>query len=239
MDSPLSCSWARGVELGMSRYHLIGALILGAGTTTANAQEPTAAAATSQRSVAEREAEASTTVALTRALDERLTVWQSGNRRVYVRHCRSSRVDCRARLVAFARILTAAGYRHGVDPFLLAAMALRESGLNPFAEGQAGERGIVQLHPRGVGSRVRFVRSEGYRQRCERREDACQGEVVEEGAAHVASAITRCGTVEAGLGAYNSGVCQVTAYSERVLESRVELLKLAKADVSRTRALLD
>jgi len=110
---------------------------------------------------------------------------------------------------------------------------------NPFAEGSAGERGIVQLHPRGVGSRVRFVRSEAYRRRCENQADACQGEVIDEGAAHVASAIARCGTVEAGLGAYNSGVCQVTSYSQRVLESRVELLQLAKADIRPERALLD
>jgi hypothetical protein len=224
----------------MLRFHLFVLIGLLVATSGAEAQDDgQAIPATDERSVEEREAEAATAVALARALDERLTVWQAGDRRVYVRHCRSSRVDCRARLVAFARILTSAGYQHGVDPFLLAAMALRESGLNPFAEGSLGERGIVQLHPRGVGSRVRFVRSEGYRRRCERREDACQGEVVDEGAAHVASAIERCGTVEAGLGAYNSGVCQVTAYSERVLESRIELLRLAKADIRPDRALLD
>lgn len=224
----------------MLRFHVFVLMILLGTVAGAEAQDdgqPIPAA--DERSIEEREAEAATAVALARALDERLTVWQAGDRRVYVSHCRGARVDCRARLVAFARILTSAGYRHGVDPFLLAAMALRESGLNPFAEGGLGERGIVQLHPRGVGSRVRFVRSEGYRRRCERREDACQGEVVDEGAAHVASAIERCGTVEAGLGAYNSGICQVTAYSERVLASRVELLRLAKADIRPERALLD
>ena len=224
----------------MLRFHLyVLSAALCVVATSVDAQESEEPSAVDERSIEEREAEAATAVALARALDERLTVWQAGDRRVYVRHCRSSRVDCRARLVAFAGILTSAGYRHGVDPFLLAGIALRESGLNPFAEGLAGERGIVQLHPRGVGSRVRFVRSEGYRRRCERQEDACQGEVVEEGAAHVASAIQRCGTVEAGLGAYNSGVCQVTAYSERVLEARVELLRLAKADIRPERALLD
>ena len=96
-----------------------------------------------------------TALALARALDARLTVWRSGGRRVYVGHCRRARVACRARVVALARVRARAGVRHDVDPFLLAAMALRESGLNPFAEGAAGERGIVQLHPRGVGSRVR------------------------------------------------------------------------------------
>ncbi|MEM9070941.1 MAG: transglycosylase SLT domain-containing protein [Myxococcota bacterium] len=171
-------------------------------------------------------------IALARALDARLTVWQAGERRVYVRHCRNARVDCRARVVALSRLISESAHRHQVDPFLVAAMALRESGLNPFAEGSVGERGIVQLHPRGVGSRVRFVRSEGYRRRCERRPDACQAEVIEAGASHVASAMERCGSVPEALGAYNTGVCQETGYSRRVLEERENLLRLAKARVS-------
>ncbi len=170
--------------------------------------------------------------ALARALEARLTVWEHSDRRVYVWHCRHARVDCRARVVAIARIIAESAHRHGVDPFLMAAIALRESGLNPFAEGGAGERGIVQLHPRGVGSRVRFVRSEAYRRRCERRPDACQAEVVEAGVRHVASAIARCGSVAEGLGAYNSGVCQETGYSRRVLEERESLLRLAKRTAS-------
>ncbi|MBX3247362.1 MAG: transglycosylase SLT domain-containing protein [Myxococcales bacterium] len=173
-----------------------------------------------------------TALALARALDARLTVWSSGGRRVYVHHCRRAQVSCRARVVALARVLAQIGTDRGVDPFLLAAMALRESGLNPFAEGSAGERGIVQLHPRGVGSRVRFVQSEGYRARCARTPTACQEEVVDAGAQLMANAMTRCGTVADALGAYNSGVCQTTAYSRRVLEEREQLLTLAKAGVS-------
>ena len=169
-------------------------------------------------------------IALARALDERLTVWQGNNRRVYVSHCRHARSGCRARLVAFARLIVEAAQRHEVDPFLVAAMALRESGLNPFAEGGIGERGIVQLHPRGVGSRVRFVQSEGYRRRCERDPGACQEEVLDVGARLIAASIQRCGSVEEGLGCYNTGVCQSTRYGERVLEERANLLHLAKAD---------
>lgn len=178
-------------------------------------------------------------VSLVRALDERLTVWSHGRRRVYVRHCRHSRAGCRARLVAFSRIIADAADRHAVDPFMVAAMALKESGLNPFAEGGAGERGIVQLHPRGVGYHVRFVRSEGYRRRCERRPGACQDEVIEAGTNLVANAIERCGSVRAGLGCYNTGVCQVTSYGERVLDERQNLLRMAKADVSAATLLVD
>ena len=178
------------------------------------------------------EAARESAVALARALERRLTVWERGNRRIYVWHCRSARVECRARVVAMAQLITQASWRHSVDPFLVAAMALRESGLNPFAEGSIGERGIVQLHPRGIGSRVRFVRSEAYRRRCERRPDACQGEVVDAGAEHVSAAIARCGSIPEGLGAYNTGVCQETGYSRRVLEERSNLLRLAKQAVS-------
>ncbi|MCB9615459.1 MAG: transglycosylase SLT domain-containing protein [Sandaracinus sp.] len=179
-----------------------------------------------------------TALALARALDARLTVWRNGSRQVYVRHCRSARVSCRARVVALARVLARAGVRHGVDPFLLAAMALRESGLNPFAEGAAGERGIVQLHPRGVGSHVRFVRSEGYRQRCSRAADACQEEVVEAGARLVAASMARCGGMREALGAYNSGVCQATSYGDRVLEERASLVAMAKQGLSAREARL-
>ncbi|MEM1416385.1 MAG: transglycosylase SLT domain-containing protein [Myxococcota bacterium] len=170
-------------------------------------------------------------VALARALDERLTVWRSRTRRVYAAHCRHARVGCRARIVAFARLLSEAGRRHGVDPFLLAAMAMKETGFNPFATGGIGERGLVQLHPRGVGSRVRFVRNESYRRYCARRADACQGEVIEAGAELIASTTRTCGNIPDGLGRYNSGICQTTRYSERVLAERQRLLTLAKADV--------
>lgn len=181
-----------------------------------------------------------TAVALARALEARLTVWQRRSGPVYVWHCRQARVDCRARLVAFARLIAVAAVEHGVDPFLVAAMALKESGLNPFAEGSAGERGIVQLHPRGIGSRVRFVRNDRYRERCERRPDACQGEVLAAGAEHIADAMARCETVLEALGAYNSGHCIETPYGNRVMEERENLLRLAKAGVSaQTAALVD
>ena len=168
-------------------------------------------------------------VAVARALDERLTIWRRPDgRRVYVHHCRQGRVDCRERVVAIAAVFARSGRAHGVDPFLLAAVAMRESGLNPFAEGGVGERGIVQLHPLGAGSRVRFVRSDAHRRRCARRPDACQDEVLDAGANLLSRALRRCGSVAEALGAYNTGVCQETSYSRRVLEERQRLLQLAK-----------
>jgi membrane-bound lytic murein transglycosylase MltF len=117
-----------------------------------------------------------------------------------------------------------------IDPFLLAAVAVRESGMNPLAAGAAGERGIVQLHPRVTGARVLFVRSESYRHYCEHQPGVCQDEVLEAGARLLARSIDHCGSVRDALGAYNRGECGETDYSRRVMSERQHLLRLAKAD---------
>jgi membrane-bound lytic murein transglycosylase MltF len=149
---------------------------------------------------------------------------------VYVRHCRSAREGCASRVATFARLIGDASRRHTIDPFLLAAVAVRESGMNPLAAGAAGERGIVQLHPRGPGAGIRFVRSEGYRRHCERQPGVCQEEVLQAGAQLLSRSIDRCGTVREALGAYNRGSCGETDYSRRVMNERQRLLRLAKAD---------
>lgn len=159
------------------------------------------------------------------AFDHRLTVWTTPHgRRVHIGHCRFAKGGCEARLRAFAEVITDAAARNNLDPLLLAAVAVRESGLNPAALGAAGERGIVQLHPQGAGSRVRYVRDENYRTRCLRRTDACQNEVVAVGATLLSEAIEHCGGLEAGLGMYNAGVCDPGRdYVRRVLAERERL----------------
>jgi len=173
------------------------------------------------------------TLSLARALEARVTVWRTptGNA-VHVNHCRTTRDGCRARIVAFARWIVDVAREHLIDPFVLAAMAVRESGLDPFAMGPAGELGLLQLHPQGIGHAARFVRSEGYRTRCRREPGACQREVLEIGASHLREAIDHCGSLEAGLGAYNSGECRETAYTRRVMRERAGLLDLAKGQPS-------
>lgn len=164
-----------------------------------------------------------------RALSRRLTVWtRPGGVATYVSHCRRAVEGCPARVAAISQYISEVAQRHAIDPFVLAAMAMRESGLDPFVEGAAGERGIVQLHPRGIGGRVRFVRSEAYRNRCRRLAGACQREILEAGATHLTEAIERCSGLSEGLGAYNRGVCGETSYSRRVLRERARLLTLIK-----------
>jgi hypothetical protein len=170
--------------------------------------------------------------ALGRALLRRMTVWapEGSGRAHFVRHCRNARGGCRRRVEVFTRLIDDAARRHELDPFLLAAVAVRESGLDPLAEGGAGERGIVQLHPRGVGSRVPFVRSEAYRRRCARQAHVCQREILEAGAGLLARSIVACDGVREGLGMYNRGECGATRYTEHVMRERQRLLILAKTD---------
>lgn len=165
---------------------------------------------------------------LEQALVERLTVWtRPDGARVYVRHCRGVSAGCEARIRAFAVLLEGAAGRHGLDPFVLASIAVRESGLDPSAVGAVGEAGIVQLHPRGAGRRVAFVQSAAFRDRCVRRPDACQAAVVELGAGLLAKSIARCGSLEAGLGMYNAGECDPgRPYVRRVLAELERLRRL-------------
>src|SRR5690348_2167826 len=71
---------------------------------------------------------------LTQALEARITVYRNPNGRVvHVRHCRASPQGCRARVAQLARWIVEVSTEREVDPWVLAAMAVRESGLNPFA----------------------------------------------------------------------------------------------------------
>jgi hypothetical protein len=166
---------------------------------------------------------------LRRALEERITVYRNPNGRVvHVRHCRAAPQGCRARVAQLATWIWEVSQANQIDPWVLAAMAVRESGLNPFAIGRAGERGVVQIHPQGGHARgVNFIRSEGYRRRCARSPGACQREILEVGARHLRDWLRRCGTLEDGLGGYNRGVCGATDYTVRVLRERDRLLRLS------------
>jgi hypothetical protein len=129
----------------------------------------------------------------------------------------------------FAAMLTDAASRHDLDPFLLAAIAMRESTYNPAAIGRAREAGIVQLHPRGEGHDIRFVQDRAYRERCLAFVDACQEEVVERAAESIARSIERCGSLPRALGRYASGSCdRASSYAEHVFEERDRLREAAQ-----------
>jgi hypothetical protein len=228
------CTSARGPRQRRRRIGLLlGAVTTGIALATVVSPAPATHAQETRpdpmpEQAASNEAPDETVQALERALEGRMTVWRTSARTIYVRHCRDAREGCEERLGTFARMIGDAAERHTLDPFLLAAVAVRESALDPEAAGAAGERGIVQLHPRGSGARVRYVRSESYRRSCARRPGACQEEVLDVGARLLARNIERCGGVREALGAYNRGECGETDYARGVMSERQRLLRLVK-----------
>lgn len=173
------------------------------------------------------------------ALERRLTVWvRPDGTRVHVKHC--EQVGCTERVHAITEMLEGAARVHDVDASLLAAMALRESGLNPGAVGAAGERGVLQLHPKGKGARLRFFRSEPYRKRCMMRPDGCQKEIIDKGAELLSRSLSRCESLEGALGMYQSGRCNgARPYVGRVLAVQAKLLDDQKPTQSSSVALSD
>jgi hypothetical protein len=138
-------------------------------------------------------------------------------------HCRQASEGCDRRLTEFAHYLIDAGEKNGIDPWLLAAMAFRESGMNPFVVGAVGELGILQLHPKNPKVKsVRFVRDQYYRQRCRKEAGACQREVVDRAAEILARSMDMCGgDLYLALGAYNTGKCGGNrTYANRIIVER-------------------
>lgn len=165
---------------------------------------------------------------LSRAMQATLALHHgdSGSGPKFVRHCRDATSGCAARLEAFSGYFAEAGVRYNVDPWLLAAMAFRESSLNPFATGALGERGLLQIHPKSPwGRQVRFVKDSDFRQRCLRQTGACQRELIQRATDLLARSLRLCdGDLVAALGSYNTGRCGGNPdYARKVLETRNEL----------------
>jgi hypothetical protein len=158
-------------------------------------------------------------LALHAALLERVAVWRRSDGPVYVSHCRRASEGCTRRIGAFARMFVSVGSRYRIDPYLIAAMAMRESGLNPDARGSIGEFGLLQLHPySAAGMRARMV--------CKRAPSDCTRAIVDEATRHLAAQIARCGNLERALTAYNRGVCRAPDGDDRY--ARQVLRELAR-----------
>lgn len=145
-------------------------------------------------------------------------------------HCRKSVEGCAARLKAFEGYFhdATAGKEYANDPWLLAAMAFKESGMNPFAVGGANEMGLLQIHPKNKHAKgLKFHGSEKYRTACRKQVGACQEEIVTAAVAVLESSIAKCGgDVAKGLGMYNTGHCtDEIFYVKKVLKIRAELLE--------------
>jgi len=174
--------------------------------------------------------------ALSAALQERISVGRDRDgRTIPAKHCRDADEGCDRRLLAFAEYMTEVGEARGLDPWLLGAMALRESTLNPFQRGAIGELGILQINPRRADAKqVRFMRDASYRKTCESTPGACQREIVEHAAHILGQALDACrGRLGAALGAYNTGRCGGnTDYTRKVLRERNALRAAARAQAA-------
>lgn len=184
-----------------------------------------------ERSQAESGNDRDTVYQLSQAMRARIAVsYTKTGRTIPAYHCRHAPEGCETRLSTFAQYLVEAGTQHGIDPWLMAAMAFKESGFNPFALGSLGELGILQINPgRRDAKQVRFIRDEWYRRRCRKEPGACQREVVDHAAQLLKRSLNRCESdVKDALGLYNTGRCGGNdRYAKRILEERQELLKAA------------
>jgi soluble lytic murein transglycosylase-like protein len=96
------------------------------------------------------------------------------------------------RELPFGALIVATARRHGVPAALLAALVWQESGFRPTVRSPAGARGLTQLMPgtaRDLG--VRRVLD--------------PAENLDGGARYLKALLTRFGTVELALAAYNAG----------------------------------
>jgi len=170
---------------------------------------------------------------LASALAQRVTLEMPSGDRVPVGHCRRAPHGCKSRVGALASYFIDAGARFQVDPWVLAAIAVKESALHPFAVGAIGERGVMQINPRRrylPRPIRRFFDRADHRSSCQRRLGACQEAFVEYGAQILSRALERCGDLQGALTAYNTGRCEVPGhrYAERVLRERDLLMTIAK-----------
>lgn len=137
---------------------------------------------------------------------------------VMVGHCKAAQDGCEQRISRYAAWFMQAARAHAVDPWLLAAMAVRESGLNPNVVGAVGEFGVMQLHPKSPWGRVA-------KKRCQKAA-SCTEVVIDVAAELVARYMRLCSTETKALGAYNSGACLDNGYAKRVLREREQLKKI-------------
>ena len=105
--------------------------------------------------------------------------------------------------------LAKAARESGLEPSLVAAIALQESGFNPLAVSAAGARGLLQVMP-AVGAEL--ARSAGLRQF--NADDLFDPEInAKLGAAHFREYLRRFGSVPRALAAYNAGPARVERWT--------------------------
>ncbi|MBK8583324.1 MAG: hypothetical protein IPL86_16345, partial [Flavobacteriales bacterium] len=98
---------------------------------------------------------------------------------------------------------------------MLSAIALHESGLNPFAQGQVGKLGSRGRTLGAWAGRCVSSKTSATATPMQKEPGACQKEVIDQAATPLATATKTCGSVERALGYYNTGRCQKNGYGAR------------------------
>lgn len=132
---------------------------------------------------------------------------------------------CLAELAHYAEAFVAAGERHDLDPWLLAALSYHESRWIADATGPVEERGIFQIHPARREARDLAVFDDLAWLGCRARVGQCQGPVIEVAASILRRALDKTGEIEAALSLYQRG--RVTesgrAYGRKVIRTAEKL----------------
>jgi soluble lytic murein transglycosylase-like protein len=109
---------------------------------------------------------------------------------------------------AFDPLIAQAAVQHGLDPFVLRALLVVESRLDPVARNRrSGALGLAQLTPGGRAAVARLRAARGLPGRFTAADalDPCQA--VFAAAEVLAHQVARCGSLARGLEAYNTGAC--------------------------------
>jgi hypothetical protein len=147
-----------------------------------------------------------------------VTVWITpAGQPMYVSHFRKASHGAEDRALELAANFTFAEYVSGVDRYLLAALAYRESGFDQHAIGAQGEFSVMQLHPRSVAGRETARFCKAHAAQCERAAVLAAARVLAQGRA-------RCGSDALALGYYRSGDCVAGPGARRVLEVRDQMV---------------
>jgi hypothetical protein len=156
---------------------------------------------------------------LAKAILLMVTVWitPSGDH-IYAPHFRSAPEGPQNRALDLAADFTFAEKVTGVDRYLLAALAFRESAFDANAIGEQNEFTIMQLHPRSkVGRSTAEFCKLGIQ---------CERVAVLAAAQILAIGIKQCGNEASTLGFYRTGHCIAGPGAKRVLEVRALMLEL-------------
>lgn len=134
----------------------------------------------------------------------------------FARHCRHAPGGCERWIARVALDMRMAAAHWEVSPWTMAAIAVRESSLNPAAVGARNEHGVMQLLPGTPWER-------DARRRCREAPSDCVAVEIDVAAELLARSVQLCGSEARALGRYSCGRCEETAYSRSVLALRDRL----------------